>query len=703
MTAGSSDEKDQERGAHNQEARGQKARDRETHPPIALPEGTRLRDEYRVEAVLGTGGFGITYRCRDEHLQADVAVKEYYPRQIAGRTGESSTIRPHSSEETEDFEYGLQQFMEEGRTLARFDHPNVVDVRSYFEENGTGYLVMDYYEGQSLTDYLTENGGRLPEDEAVGLIQDVLAGLEAVHESGVLHRDIDPQNIYRTKEGEAILIDFGAAREAMGAKSQSLDVILKPGYAPIEQYSASGDQGPHTDIYACAATLYKCLTGLTPQESTERVQEDTLVSPHEVRSEIAMETSFAVKKGLALYPDRRLQSAREFATLLERAHTAEGKTQATSETEATAITAERKTEDTAPKDSPVQVSGTREKETGSPSEQGTRRPVEEAISESGAKSLLTLSGVAISVVAATLLFSDAGTTKILGFFGTWAALAVGIVVLFREGEKAMSQEARAAVSDWLLQESFVNRPSDWPETFIDLFDAVFTEDHFSWACFWRSAVVSVTGAIVISGVLWMLGVFSRETFIMSNISENTRPSFNIQIALTLVSAVIYNSIFDYLSLFETRKVLSYTESHSYDNQLIIILLDLFLTLLIIYFGMLFIIYSINVYLIPSRAYAIFKIEEILDLLYSPLRAIYSVYPMGDSLPTALIYSTFITSVWVWTYVLSGYVIRLVYPFVEGVSFLKDSLDIRGRPVHSMGVLIAGFLSVVFALSAPFVL
>jgi len=299
------------------------------HSPIALPKETRLRDEYRVEEVLGTGGFGITYRCRDEHLDTSVAIKEYYPRQLAGRTGETLTVCSHSSEETEEFEHGLQQFMQEGRTVARFGSPNIVDVKSYFEENGTGYLVMDYYEGQSLDERLAKSGGRLPEKEALGYIEDILAGLEAVHAEGVLHRDICPQNVYLSEEDpseegdtedasapKAILIDFGAAREVVGARSQSLSVVLTPGYAPIEQHSAGGDQGPHTDVYACAATLYRCLTGLKPPAATDRMQADELVPPSEANPEVSLETGLAIRKGLALDPERRPASATAFARLL---------------------------------------------------------------------------------------------------------------------------------------------------------------------------------------------------------------------------------------------------------------------------------------------------------------------------------------------------------------------------------------------------
>ena len=284
--------------------------------PIALPKDTRLRDQYRIGEVLGAGSFGITYRARDERLDTTVAIKEYYPHEIAGRSRSQLTIRPHNDTKEEDFAFGRERFMKEGRTLARFDHPNIVRVRSYFEAHGTGYLVMDHYKGQTLASYLADQGGTLPEEEAVSIIQDVLRGLQPVHEEGLLHRDIDPQNIYRTDEGRVVLLDFGAARVAMGERSAGQLVVFKPGYAPHEQYFEDGDQGPWTDVYACAATLYKCLTGMKPPEATIRIKEDELVPPREVTGEVSLQTSVAVMKGLAVNPDRRPASVEEFAALL---------------------------------------------------------------------------------------------------------------------------------------------------------------------------------------------------------------------------------------------------------------------------------------------------------------------------------------------------------------------------------------------------
>jgi TolB-like protein len=292
------------------------AGDTSPHTPIALPEGTRLRDQYRIGAVLGAGSFGITYRARDERLDTTVAIKEYYPHEIAGRTQSRLTLQPYDDADAADFAFGRERFMEEGRTLARFDHPNIVRVRSYFEAHGTGYLVMDHYEGQTLASYLAEHGGTLPEAEAVEVIQDVLRGLQPVHEEGLLHRDIDPQNIYRTDEGRVVLLDFGAARVAMGERSEGELVVFKPGYAPYEQYFEDGEQGPWTDVYACAATLYKCLTGVKPPEATIRIKEDELVPPHEVTDDVSLDTSVAVMKGLAVDPDRRPESVEAFAALL---------------------------------------------------------------------------------------------------------------------------------------------------------------------------------------------------------------------------------------------------------------------------------------------------------------------------------------------------------------------------------------------------
>ena len=256
---------------------------------LALPYRRVLHDEYVVGRVLGKpGGFGVIYLGWDVHLQTRVAIKEFLPRDLAGRQNDATTVAPHSQEDAEVFRHGLEQFVQEARTLARLDHPNIVRVRTFFEANGTAYLVMDYYQGMNLEEYLQQQGGRLAEEQAVSLMMPVLDGLREVHAAGFLHRDIKPQNIY-LRQGAAgvqpILLDFGAARVAMGERSRSLSVVLTEGFAPPEQYSRRGEQGPWTDVYACATTLYYLVTGTVPPPAMDRMMADDLeipegVSPH---------------------------------------------------------------------------------------------------------------------------------------------------------------------------------------------------------------------------------------------------------------------------------------------------------------------------------------------------------------------------------------------------------------------------------------
>ena len=224
--------------------------------PLALPVRTILNRQFVVGRVLGKpGGFGVTYLGWDVTLETRVAVKEFLPRELAARSTDRVSVIPYSREEGESFRFGLKQFLQEARTLARFDHANVVRVRTFFEENDTAYLVMDYYEGTSLNRYLEQKGGRIPEKLALNIMMPILDGLREVHEKGFLHRDIKPHNIYLTQRARPILLDFGAARFAMGERSRSLSVLLTPGYAPYEQYHKKGRQGLWTDIYACGATL----------------------------------------------------------------------------------------------------------------------------------------------------------------------------------------------------------------------------------------------------------------------------------------------------------------------------------------------------------------------------------------------------------------------------------------------------------------
>jgi len=286
--------------------------------PLALDQGTLLDDQFRVGRVLGVGGFGITYLAFDEVLEMVVAVKEYLPRNIAVRKTGSNTIQPLSSSgQKRDFEFGLERFLQEARTLAKFEaHPNIVRVRTFFEENGTGYLVMNFYEGRTLAEYLAARNGFLPEEEALLIMEQVLEGLTAVHEQDILHRDIDPNNVYLADNGTVVLLDFGAARTAVGERTQSMSVVLKRGYAPHEQYHSHGDQGPWTDVYACSATLYRTLTGYKPPEAAARILEDDLAPPNELVPSLSESTNEAVIEGLGIRPDDRPRTMDAFAALL---------------------------------------------------------------------------------------------------------------------------------------------------------------------------------------------------------------------------------------------------------------------------------------------------------------------------------------------------------------------------------------------------
>jgi len=287
--------------------------------PLALDQKTLLNDQFRIGRVLGLGGFGITYLAFDEVLEMGVAVKEYLPNDIAVRKSEGDTIQPLTSSENEErgFEYGLERFLQEARTLAKFErHPNIVRVRTFFEENGTAYLVMNFYQGRTLADYLEARNGFISEEEALLIMERVLDGLRAVHEEDVLHRDIDPNNIYLAEDGTVVLLDFGAARTAVGERTKSMSVVLKRGYAPHEQYHSHGDQGPWTDVYATSATLYRAITGYKPPEAAARILKDDLAEPKELVPSLSEATNEAVLNGLAIRPENRPESVEEFSGLL---------------------------------------------------------------------------------------------------------------------------------------------------------------------------------------------------------------------------------------------------------------------------------------------------------------------------------------------------------------------------------------------------
>jgi serine/threonine protein kinase len=235
----------------------------------ALPTGSRV-ESYEIAGILGVGGFGITYKGYDHNLHCDVAIKEYLPHGLALRTGDGTTVIARSDDDKKYYEYGLQRFLEEARILARFKERAIVRVNRFLEANGTGYLVMDYEDGESLAERLKREGV-LTEAEVREIFVPVLYGLQAVHAKGIMHRDVKPSNIFLRKDGSPVLLDFGAARQALGEQTCTLTGIVTPGYGPFEQYGALGRQGPWTDLYALGATLYHCISGKAPPESPDRI------------------------------------------------------------------------------------------------------------------------------------------------------------------------------------------------------------------------------------------------------------------------------------------------------------------------------------------------------------------------------------------------------------------------------------------------
>ncbi|NJO38378.1 MAG: serine/threonine protein kinase [Rhizobiales bacterium] len=278
---------------------------------LALPPSTRLYD-YEIVRVLGQGGFGITYLAADNNLGKDVAIKEYLPTEFAVRRDDSQ-VQPRSTADNNDYEWGLDRFMKEAQTLGLFRHPNIVPVYRAFKENGTAYMVMEYQQGQSLAELFRKHRSDFTEEDLLGLTLPLLDGLAVVHKAGYLHRDLKPGNIFIRADGSPVLLDFGAARNAVGRKSKNLTSIVTPGYAPLEQYFADGNQGPWTDIYALGATLYHAITGKRPPDAPSRIVSDEYVKASDAALS-SYRSSFlgAIDKALRLEVGERPQSIAEW-------------------------------------------------------------------------------------------------------------------------------------------------------------------------------------------------------------------------------------------------------------------------------------------------------------------------------------------------------------------------------------------------------
>ena len=296
----------------------------------ALPAGYKLSD-YRLLRVLGTGGFGITYLAEHVELGVRVAIKEYLPNELAVREGAS--VHPKSASDRADFEWGLDRFLEEARTLTRFEHPNLVRVQGFFRANGTAYLAMNYEEGESLDRLLKAAGGTLSEAQLKKVVLPIAAGLAKVHAAEVLHRDVKPSNVYirRNKDETPVLLDFGAARQALGGRSRSMTAVVTPGYSPPEQYESGGaGQGPWTDVYALSALCHRAIAGRAPPEAPTRQNRVVRGQPDPLpRLADAAPKGYsrallkAVDQGLELIETERPQSVAEWLARIKGEHAPE--------------------------------------------------------------------------------------------------------------------------------------------------------------------------------------------------------------------------------------------------------------------------------------------------------------------------------------------------------------------------------------------
>ncbi|HET6789387.1 MAG TPA: serine/threonine-protein kinase, partial [Aquabacterium sp.] len=279
-----------------------------------LPIGTYL-GEFEITDLVGQGGFGIVYLAWDHSLERRVALKEYMPAALAMRT-EGMTVQVKAARHQETFEAGLRSFVNEAKLLAQFDHPSMVKVYRFWEANSTAYMVMPFYEGDTLKDMLA--GMDTPPDEAwlTAMLVPLTEALEVLHNQQCYHRDIAPDNIILLKgSGKPLLLDFGAARRVIGDMTQALTVILKSGYAPVEQYAEVPGmrQGPWTDVYALAAVVYYCIHGKTPPPSVGRLVNDSYVPlVQSAAGKYSERFLAAVDRALIVKPDERTQSMGEF-------------------------------------------------------------------------------------------------------------------------------------------------------------------------------------------------------------------------------------------------------------------------------------------------------------------------------------------------------------------------------------------------------
>ena len=288
--------------------------------PHHLKPGTILHNQYLVGNSIGEGGFGITYVGKDLSLDMKIAIKEYYPSGYANRNNTvSNNVTLNYQNEGSYFQNGVEHFLREAKSIAKFHNERgIVDVRAFFEENDTAYIIMEYLDGENLSDKI-RSGEKYEASEIFRLFLPMMNTLEKMHRENIIHRDISPENIRINPNGELTLMDFGSARYYSGMEKKTMSVQFKPGYAPFEQYNKNGNQGPWTDVYGLCATIYKCITGVTPVDSLERSQNDSLELPSSLGVKISEPLEKVLMYGMAIYPENRCPDMRELKSITEEA------------------------------------------------------------------------------------------------------------------------------------------------------------------------------------------------------------------------------------------------------------------------------------------------------------------------------------------------------------------------------------------------
>lgn len=283
---------------------------------FVLSPGTEIAGRYVIGEMVGLGGFGITYKAWDKTFETVVAIKEYYPSGIVNRFPGNTNVIVVASKREYEFTYGKDRFLEEARNTAKFStHKNIVNVYDFFEANNTAYIVMEFLKGKTLSQLLQQNNAPLPYQYCIEVAADICSALESIHKEHILHRDVSPDNIMVCDDGTVKLFDFGAARFSAGIENR-VTVVVKPGFAPPEQYDKVNHQDPRTDIYALGATLYYAMTGRKPEESTNRKIDDELMEPSDICEDIPENVSTIIMRAMAVEPQYRFSSAKEFREAL---------------------------------------------------------------------------------------------------------------------------------------------------------------------------------------------------------------------------------------------------------------------------------------------------------------------------------------------------------------------------------------------------